>query len=95
MSSRTVIWVSDDRAIGVIIEVLKGNILDHLKGIQQGQIGGRTKDHFMAVCKLQRAAYFPSGLPQSRALDRALQELRKDGKIAFVNRQWELTECEK
>ena len=30
------------------------------------------------------------GLPYSRIIDRALQKLRKQNKIRFVNRQWEL-----
>jgi len=67
-------------------------VVARLKEIKSGVIGGQTKDHFMAHLNLRKATYFPSGLPQSRALDRALQELRKDGKIVFKNRQWELTE---
>lgn len=71
------------------IELAKGNILIHLTRPNVG----RTSGHLMVACGLQKGAYISNGtsfLPESRVLDRALQELRKEGKIRFVNRQWEL-----
>lgn len=71
------------------IELAKGNILIHLALSN----AGRTSGHLMVACGLQKGQNVwdgGTGLPHSRVLDRALQGLRKDGKIRFVNRQWEL-----
>ena len=71
------------------IELAKGNILIHLALSN----AGRTSGHLMVACGLQKGHHLwdeDSGLPHSRILDRALQGLRKAGKIRFANRQWEL-----
>jgi hypothetical protein len=58
---------------------------------------GKTFDHLLAACGLQKGRYIPdghTGLPESRLLDRALQGLRRHGDITFdkKSRQWALSE---
>jgi len=71
----------------VTIDWLKGKIVEYLKAPIRGQVFG----HLMAEFGLQKAKYLPSGLAESRALDRALQELRKAGRIKYDKCQWWLT----
>lgn len=52
---------------------------------------GQTFGHLLAEFGLQKGRYLASGLPETRALDRALQQLRKAGRIRFENRQWVLS----
>ena len=66
------------------IDELKGRILEYLKDPVRGQMSG----HLMGEFGLRKGAYLPGGLPESRALDRALQELRKAGRIRYERRQW-------
>lgn len=66
------------------IETLKVRVLAYL----ENPAHGRTKGHLMLELGLRKGCFLPSGLPESRSLDRALQELRKAGKIRFTRSQW-------
>lgn len=69
------------------VDALKGQIVEYLKNPVRGQTFG----HLMAEFGLQKGRYLDSGLPESRALDRALQALRKAGKVRFERREWHLS----
>ena len=64
---------------------LKAKILEYLKN----PVRGATLAHLMAEFNLGTTTS-PSYVAASRPLDRALQALRKEGRIRFTNRQWQL-----
>jgi hypothetical protein len=67
------------------VERVKGFVLVELSK----PTAGKTFGHLMVACGLlnQRTT---DGLPGMRVLDRALKKLKKEKKIVFKNRQWEL-----
>lgn len=69
----------------IIVGNVALQVLDYLKG---PVMKGRTAGHLMQVCGLRDGARTPDGLPESRVLDRALQKLRRNGKIKYVGREW-------
>lgn len=70
------------------IVTAKLKILEHL-GTQNP---GRKNEHFVAACKFPgRFVHGSHGLPYSRVVDRALQELRKANLIRYDGGQWWLT----
>lgn len=75
------------------IEKAKTRILEYLKEPTRGQ----TKGHLMRECNLEAGQFVwanGSGLPHSRVLDRALQQLRKVGLIQFQDGGWSLYQPE-
>lgn len=70
------------------IDAAKHAVLTHLARPD----AGRTMGHLMVVCGLDYNVFVWDDrgkcLAGSRVLDRALQELRRSGKIVFRNRQW-------
>ena len=70
------------------IVTAKLKILEHL-GTKNP---GRKNEHFVAACKFPgRFVHGNHGLPYSRVVDRALQELRKADLIRYDGGQWWLT----
>jgi hypothetical protein len=77
-------------AVNAAVETAKTRILEYLKNPTEGQTFG----HLQNVCDLRAGRTVEgngAGLPETRVLDRALQGLRKAGKVEFRNRQWFLT----
>lgn len=72
------------------IDAAKLGVLAHLAS-RSARIIGRSKGHLMRALCLTDAGRV-DGLPHSRVLDRALQELRRAGKIRYDHRQWWLVE---
>jgi len=81
MTTQTIMHPDDDRTT---IDGLKGRIVDYLSSPMRGRMFG----HLMTELSLQKGKRLPSGLAESRALDRALQELRKAGRIKFAKCEW-------
>lgn len=67
-----------------VIDGLKTKIVEYLKN----PVHGTRRSNLMDEFGLEMGRHLPSGLPQSRALDRALQELRRDGVIEYESKQW-------
>lgn len=73
----------------------KDKVLNYLKDPAQGRtfghlmlyLGFKPSPGFLAPPE-QRRATEVHGLPQSRVLDRALQSLRREGKIRHAKREW-------
>lgn len=74
-----------------VIETTKTQILSYLK-----THGGQTFGHLVVAILEERMGYQHGdrveGTSLNRILDRALQKLRKVGKIEFVDRQWKLSQ---
>ena len=81
MTTQTTMHRDDDR---MTIDRLKGRIVEYLREPTHGRMFG----HLMVELGLQKGKRLPSGLAESRALDRALQELRKAGRIKFAKCEW-------
>lgn len=80
-----------DTKVREAIDNAKASVLAHLARTDVPI--GRTAGHLMAVCGFTKGDKFwagGAGFPHSRLLDRALQELRKEGKIRFERPEWKI-----
>jgi hypothetical protein len=80
-------------AVQIVVEDTKSRVLDYLKNPTQGQTFGHLM-LFLGFGRAERGNREKNrvdGVAHSRILDRALQSLRKAGKIQFADRQWKLT----
>jgi hypothetical protein len=67
------------------VEVTQGKVLEYLKNPTKGAMFV----DILPMCGLRRGE-FVEGVSEYRILDRALQELRKAGKIEFDVKGWTL-----